>query len=96
MGSQGPHEEPFLFIGDARGLVGECEIWQGWLRQPSLPQVGSPGNTLPMGETTVKGCLVKLEKNLVVDGGRWVADFIESFWEYSLGDLASICSSGRS
>ncbi len=41
-----------------------------------------------MGETTVKDCLVKLEKNLVVDGGRWVADFIESFWEYSLGDLA--------
>ncbi len=35
----------------------------------------------------MKDYLVKLEKNLMVGGGRWIADFNESFWEYSLGDL---------
>jgi len=30
---------------------------------------------------------VKLEDNLMVGGGKWVADFNESFWEYPLGDL---------
>jgi len=35
----------------------------------------------------VRDYLVKLEDNLMVGGGRWVADFSESFWEYPLGDL---------
>jgi hypothetical protein len=35
----------------------------------------------------VKDYLVKLEDNLMVGGGRWVADFNESFWEYPMGDL---------
>ena len=35
----------------------------------------------------VKDYLVKLEDNLMVGGGKWVADFNESFWEYPLGDL---------
>lgn len=29
----------------------------------------------------MKDYLVKLEKNLMVGGGRWIADFNESFWE---------------
>ncbi|NIM04847.1 MAG: hypothetical protein GTN65_04335, partial [Armatimonadetes bacterium] len=37
---------------------------------------------------TVKDYLVKLEHNLMVGGGRWVADFNESFWEYPLEDLS--------
>jgi hypothetical protein len=35
----------------------------------------------------VKDYLLKLEDNLMVGGGRWFADFNESFWEYPLGDL---------
>ena len=35
----------------------------------------------------VNDYLIKLEDNLMVGGGRWVADFNESFWEYPLGDL---------
>jgi hypothetical protein len=35
----------------------------------------------------VKDYLVKLEDNLIVGSGKWVADFNESFWEYSMGDL---------
>jgi hypothetical protein len=35
----------------------------------------------------VKDYLLKLEDNLMVGGGRWVADFNESFWEYPMGDL---------
>jgi len=35
----------------------------------------------------VKDYLLKLEDNLMLGGGRWVADFNESFWEYPLGDL---------
>lgn len=35
----------------------------------------------------VKDYLLKLEDNLMVGGGRWVADFNESFWEYPLEDL---------
>ena len=35
----------------------------------------------------VQDYLLKLEDNLMVGGGRWVADFNESFWEYPLGDL---------
>jgi hypothetical protein len=35
----------------------------------------------------VKDYLVKLEDNLMLGGGRWVADFNESFWEYPMGDL---------
>jgi hypothetical protein len=31
--------------------------------------------------------LLKLERNLMVGGGRWVADFSESFWDYPLGDV---------
>ncbi len=35
----------------------------------------------------VKDYLVKLEDNLIVGSGKWVADFNESFWEYPMGDL---------
>lgn len=35
----------------------------------------------------VKDYLIKLEDNLMLGGGRWVADFNESFWEYPMGDL---------
>jgi hypothetical protein len=35
----------------------------------------------------VKDYLLKLEKNLMLGGGRWVADFNESFWEYNLDDV---------
>ena len=35
----------------------------------------------------VKDYLIKLEDNLMLGGGKWVADFNESFWEYPLGDL---------
>jgi hypothetical protein len=35
----------------------------------------------------VKDYLVKLEDNLMVGGGRWVADFNESFWDYPMGGL---------
>ncbi len=35
----------------------------------------------------VRDYLLKLEDNLMVGGGRWVADFNESFWDYSMGDL---------
>lgn len=35
----------------------------------------------------VQDYLVRLERNLMVGSGRWVADFNESFWEYPLGDL---------
>ena len=31
--------------------------------------------------------LLKLEHNLILGGGRWVADFTESFWEHQVGDL---------
>lgn len=30
--------------------------------------------------------LVRLEKNLMVDSGRWIADFTESFWDFRVGD----------
>lgn len=36
----------------------------------------------------VKDYLVKLEDNLMVGSGKWVADFNESFWEYPMGDLS--------
>jgi hypothetical protein len=36
---------------------------------------------------TVKEYLLRLERNLMVGSGRWVADFNESFWEYPLGDI---------
>jgi len=35
----------------------------------------------------VKDYLVKLEDNLMLGSGRWVADFNESFWQYPMGDL---------
>lgn len=35
----------------------------------------------------VRDYLLKLEENLMLGGGRWVADFNESYWEYPLGDL---------
>ena len=35
----------------------------------------------------VKDYLLRLEDNLMLGGGKWVADFNESFWEYPLGDL---------
>jgi hypothetical protein len=35
----------------------------------------------------IKDYLLRLEDNLMVGGGKWVADFNESFWEYPLGDL---------
>ena len=35
----------------------------------------------------IKDYLVKLEDNLMVGSGKWVADFSESFWEYPMGDL---------
>ncbi|NIN64930.1 MAG: hypothetical protein GTO63_09555 [Anaerolineae bacterium] len=35
----------------------------------------------------VRDYLLKLEDNLMVGGGRWVADFNESFWDYPMGDL---------
>lgn len=35
----------------------------------------------------VKEYMLKLEKNLMLGGGRWVADFTESFWEYPMGDV---------
>ncbi|HUV73034.1 MAG TPA: hypothetical protein VMW79_01875 [Anaerolineae bacterium] len=35
----------------------------------------------------VNDYLLKLERNLMLGGGRWVADFNESFWGYPLGDL---------
>ena len=31
--------------------------------------------------------LLKLERNLMVGSGRWVADFRESWWDYSAGDV---------
>lgn len=31
--------------------------------------------------------LLKLERNLMVGSGRWVADFVESFWDYPIGDV---------
>ena len=30
--------------------------------------------------------LLKLERSLMTGGGRWVADFVESFWDYPVGD----------
>ena len=35
----------------------------------------------------VKDYLLKLEDNLMVGSGKWVADFKESFWAYPMGDL---------
>ena len=35
----------------------------------------------------VREYLLKLERNLMVGSGRWVADFTESFWDYPLGDI---------
>jgi hypothetical protein len=35
----------------------------------------------------VRDYLLKLEDNLMVGSGKWVADFNESFWGYPLGDL---------
>lgn len=31
--------------------------------------------------------LLKLERNLMVGSGRWVADFVESFWNHPVGDV---------
>lgn len=36
----------------------------------------------------VREYLLKLEDNLMTGGGRWVADFTESFWELPVGDTA--------
>jgi hypothetical protein len=35
----------------------------------------------------VKNYLLALENNLMLGGGRWVADFSESFWEYPVDDV---------
>ncbi len=35
----------------------------------------------------VKEYMLKLEENLMLGGGRWVADFNESFWGYNLDDV---------
>jgi hypothetical protein len=35
----------------------------------------------------VRDYLLKLEDNLMLGGGRWIADFNESSWEYPLGSL---------
>jgi len=35
----------------------------------------------------VNDYLVRLENNLMLGSGRWVADFTESFWEYPMGDV---------
>jgi hypothetical protein len=35
----------------------------------------------------VREYMLKLEKNLMLGGGRWVADFTESFWGYDLDDV---------
>jgi len=31
--------------------------------------------------------LLKLERNLMLGSGRWVADFVESFWSQPVGDV---------
>jgi len=31
--------------------------------------------------------MLRLERDLMVGAGRWVADFVESFWGYRLGDV---------
>jgi len=36
----------------------------------------------------IREYLLKLEDNLMTGGGRWVADFTESFWELPVGDTA--------
>jgi hypothetical protein len=36
---------------------------------------------------TTREYLLKLEHNLMLGGGRWVADFVESFWDYPIGDV---------
>lgn len=35
----------------------------------------------------VNDYLVRLENNLMLGSGRWVADFTESFWKYPMGDV---------
>jgi len=35
----------------------------------------------------VRDYLLRLERNLMVGSGRWVADFNESFWEYPLDGI---------
>jgi hypothetical protein len=35
----------------------------------------------------VNDYLVRLENNLMLGSGRWVADFTESFWGYPMGDV---------
>lgn len=32
--------------------------------------------------------LIKLENNLMAGSGRWIADFTESFWDFSVGDAS--------
>ena len=34
-----------------------------------------------------KDYLLKLENNLMVGSGRWIADFNESFWNYKINNL---------
>jgi hypothetical protein len=36
---------------------------------------------------SIRDYLVKLEMELMVGGGRWVADFSESFWDRTIGDV---------
>ena len=35
----------------------------------------------------VRDYLLKLENNLMLGSGRWIADFNESFWEYKVNNL---------
>lgn len=35
----------------------------------------------------IRDYLLKLEKNLMVGSGRWIADFNESFWDYQVNNL---------
>lgn len=36
--------------------------------------------------SATKDYLIKLENNLMLGSGRWIADFTESFWDFHVGD----------
>jgi hypothetical protein len=38
--------------------------------------------------SAIRDYLIKLENNLMVGSGRWIADFTESFWDFRVGDTS--------
>lgn len=51
-------------------------------------QVGGKGMSPPEASALpLREYVLKLERNLMLGSGRWIADFNESFWGYTLGKV---------